>query len=409
MPERTVIGGFLTAPGDGALQVLRVAGRGVPDFLGRVFRPRGSAGSAGGGPRLGLLLDGDTVVDEVLVHLGEDGHSAEITTHGGRLTQRAVEDLLQRHGVDLVEASRLLERDLFREPGSSVDREAVAGLGRAWAREALHFFLEVLERGLVREVVLLRDALREEAWRDGPPRAARRLVDRIETLIRRAPFGCAFGEPPRLVLLGRPNAGKSTLANALFERERCLVTEEPGTTRDVVRDQATVLAYPFEIADTAGLRETEDPDERAGTRSSLGAARHAGLRLVLHPVDRPEAELASLLEEVEAVAPGAGRTVVVLTKADLVAEARARAAETATRVARPTLAVSARDGSGVDELRRFVLARSPFAGPSTGAMPCPFTPRQVGLLEEAGRNHAEGRSKAAAEALDRLLEGPVAP
>lgn len=410
MPERTVIGGFLTAPGDGALQVLRLAGRGVPDFLGRVFRPRGNPGSADrGGPRLGLLLDGDTVVDEVLVHLGEDGHSAEITTHGGRLTQRAVEELLQRHGVDLVEASRLLEHELFREPGRSVDREAVAGLGRAWCRGALFFYLEVLERGLVREVLLLRDALRAEAWLDGPPRAGQRLIERLETLIRRAPFGCAFGEPPRIALLGRPNAGKSTLANALFERERCLVTPEPGTTRDVVRDHAALLSFPFEIADTAGLRVTGDPDERAGTRASLAAAGTASLRLLLHPCDRPEAELASLLAELEAASPAAGRTVVVLTKADLVGDARSLARAVAARVKRPTLPVSAREGEGLDEVRRFLVARSPFAGPSTSEMPCPFTARQLALLEEARRAHSEGRSAAAVEALDLLLEGPVGP
>lgn len=395
MGDQGLIGGCLTPSGEGGLLVFRVEGDAVPGLLARIFRPQRPGASPRASLRYGHLVDGSEVVDEVLLVTEDAGRKAEISTHGGFGTQAAVEDLLVRRGVRLVDPESIA--DGMRPPrvGRAIDREARRGLSRAGAVQAMLFYLEALEGRLATEVAAVRDALRQRP-KDAAVMGS--LAGRLDTLIGRAPFGRAFQRPPSLVLLGPPNAGKSSLSNRLLGADRCIVTEEPGTTRDLIDQELSLEGYPFRLIDCAGVRSRAGTLERAGVERSLAAARDADLVLVL--LDGAE----RLTEEPELdrwlTDP---RALVALNKSDLprVLDPARLAAE----LRRPVFAVSAREGDGVASLVEAVLFRSPFRGPATRELACPFTSRQDELLRVA-RDELDRHADAAA-ALDAFLEEPA--
>ena len=397
MEQRDLKGACLTAPGEGGLQVFRIEGEAVPALVRRIFRPSGKTGPDDRGLRHGHLHDGQHVVDEVVVHLEEDGRGLEISTHGGLGTRAAVQELLDREGVVSVDTANLASSGVWkREPGATVAREARRGLEGSWSVQSMLFHLAALEGRLVREVIGIRDSLVQA--RNGVVGGP--AGSRLRSLLGRAPFGLSMCLPPALAIVGPPNVGKSTLLNALAGQDRCIVTSEPGTTRDLVTERAVLGGYAFEVLDTAGIRATEDPVERAGVDRALQAARDADLCLVVLDgtrSDDPGPELRALMAR-----PG---TLTVLNKTDLGLK---RAPEILERdLGRRVTPVSALNGEGIDVLVDRVVFRSAFGGTWTRDLPAPFTARQVAWLEQALGALAGGPSEAIA-ALDRFLDEPEA-
>jgi tRNA modification GTPase len=170
---------------------------------------------------------------------------------------------------------------------------------------------------------------------------------RIARLLATAPEGELLREGALTVLAGRPNSGKSSLFNALLGTERAIVTEVPGTTRDALEATLSIEGYPFRLADTAGLRETEDRVEGIGievARRYLAAA-----ELVLFCVEAGrdiEADEAAFLTKLDPA-----RTIVVRTKADRVGNGEWRMGNGEVMVAAP-------EGTGLEELRQLLLRRA---------------------------------------------------
>jgi len=387
MDDRALIGACLTAPGEGGLHVFRVRGQGVDRLLDHVFRP--ATGGRASGLRYGHLMDGDRVVDEVVVVHGGNGE-AEISTHGGDGVRAAVTSLLERSGVTVVEAAGLLVED---RPGPAIGAEARDGLSRARCVQGLLFYLAALEGGLAAEVSAVRDVVSRD------PDAAIRtsLVRRIDALLGRASFGCAFGAPPVILVAGPPNAGKSTLANRLIGRDRCIVTPDPGTTRDLVGEDLGLDGYPFRIVDSAGVRDTDDPVEAAGVQRTLAAGVDADLILLV--VDGSVPLPADPHLERLTARPG---VILVLNKQDLGAGPDPDGL--ARRLRCPVVRVSALEGFGADVLVGEALFRSPFRGPATRDFPCPFTERQLRCLQ-AARRAVRDDPGAASGSLTEMLEG----
>lgn len=181
-----------------------------------------------------------------------------------------------------------------------------------------------------------------------------------------------------LALLGRPNAGKSTLLNLLAGRDAAIVSETAGTTRDVIEVHLDLGGVPVIVADTAGLRDSEDAIEQEGVRRAADRADRADLRLlVLEPEDWPDvpADLRALTAD--------GRAMVLLNKADL-AGWGGRAADGANLDGAPVLPLSAKTGEGVDAFLADLTARvRGFALAGGGAAPAPTRARHRHALEEA--------------------------
>jgi tRNA modification GTPase len=162
-----------------------------------------------------------------------------------------------------------------------------------------------------------------------------------------------------VVLAGRPNSGKSSVLNRLAGYEAAIVTDQPGTTRDLVREQLEIDGLPVHIVDTAGLRDTNDIVEREGVRRTRGQLAVADLTLLV-----VDASAATPLDALLAEVPSGVPVIVVRNKIDLTGESPGLTAGINSSLVR----LSARTGAGLDDLREIIKARAGFTEPVEGTM-----------------------------------------
>jgi tRNA modification GTPase len=257
-------------------------------------------------------------------YTGED--VVEISTHGGLVVPAAAVAAFVAAGARLAEPGEFTRRAVLNGKMDLLQAEATADLidagSPAQRRRALH----QLERGLSGRLGALRQEVLDlegliaydidfPEEDDGPVSDARVrgawdvVRGRVSDLLRTAPEGERLREGALLVIAGRPNAGKSSLFNALLGTERAIVTEIPGTTRDAIEAHAVIEGFPFRLIDTAGLRDSEERVERLGIEVSRKYLAAADLVLFCEEEDDPSR--ATFLAKVQAP------VVVVRTKADL--------------------------------------------------------------------------------------------
>jgi tRNA modification GTPase len=226
---------------------------------------------------------------------------------------------------------------------------------------------------------------------------------RLAELERETSLAIDLLEPPKVVILGRPNAGKSTLFNALLGHERAIVSEQEGTTRDTIDDIAIIAGRPFRLMDTAGLRISTDIIESAGMKMGLSARSEA--RLALYLVDSQrflEAGPAAPLSELLGVDPGPWPALRLLSKSDKLSPGeRERLAERGPGEL-DWLLISASTGEGLDSLGAELRRRLAPNAPDCVQRPALFTAEHLALLEQA---QAQANSARAAQLLwDALLK-----
>jgi tRNA modification GTPase len=359
-----------TAAGRAAVAVVRLSGPGAARALEAV------AGAAPEPRRASVrrLADADgRVIDQALVlwfpgpgsYTGED--CAELHLHGGAAVVGALLETLSGLGLRLAEPGEFTRRAFENGKLDLAQAEAVADLIDAETEAQRRQALEQLEGRLSAVQARWRDALTEalalfEAAVDFPDEevpadvAARArpllaaLVRELEAAAADAQRGERVREGFRVALVGAPNAGKSTLLNALAGREAAIVTAQPGTTRDVIEVPLVLAGYKVLLADTAGLRDVTDEIEAEGVRRARAWADAADLRLWLvdGSADRPP----GLPDEV-----GAG-DLCLITKRDLpVGRAGAWAAEVARRIGLPSAEVTAKGPSDIAWLQQTLAER----------------------------------------------------
>ena len=351
-----------TPPGRSALAVIRLSGRGAFDVAGRCLRPfhpdRPRAAL-----RARLVHPGtDEHVDDVVAapfpaprsYTGED--VVEISTHGGLLVPGEAVAALVAAGARPAQPGEFTRRALLHGKLDLLQAEATADLIDAGAPAQRRRALRQLDRGLSSRLEALRGELLElEALiaydidfpeeDEGPVSPARvtaawRAVrERIKALLATAPEGERLREGALLVIAGPPNAGKSSLFNALLGQERAIVTEVPGTTRDAIEASTVIAGFPFRLVDTAGLRDSDDRVEQIGievARRYVDAA-----DLILFCEDHAAASGEQYARRRDAFLANLSAPVVrVTTKQDL-----------ATRPPPDGLPVSVVTGVGLDALR----------------------------------------------------------
>ena len=415
-----------TAPGRAAVAVVRVSGprtqTAVRTLAGDLPEPRRAS--------VRRLFDADGgEIDQALVlwfpgpgsYTGED--AAEFHVHGGTAVTGALVEALAGLGLRLAEPGEFTRRAFENGKLDLAQAEGVADLIDAETEGQRRQALEQLGGRLSQVQARWREALTEalalfEAAVDFPDEEvpadvaarARPVLETLAAEIEAAAADAARGERVRegfrIALVGAPNAGKSTLLNALAGREAAIVTATPGTTRDVIEVPMVLAGYKVLMADTAGLRDTADEIEAEGVRRARAWAEGADLRLWL--VDGSSEETPDLPAEI-----GEG-DLCLITKRDLpVGNAGAWAAEVARRIGIPAAEVTAR-GPGDMAWLKETLSERVVESLGGGEPPAATRLRHRELLAEASERlrHAIGHDehvelaaedvRLAARALDRI-------
>ena len=400
------IAAIATGAGVSAIGVLRVSGPAAIAAAEAVFRPRDGRPLSAHAPRAlvrGNLLgpDGETVDDCLAVffpaphsYTGED--SAEFHCHGSPIVLRLGLQALFAQGARQAGPGEFTRQAFLNGKLDLTEAEAVMDLIDAESAAAAKNALSQLGGSLRRMVEGVRDGLVDIASRfyavvdypdedieDIHPReieAALRTAD--ETLTRLlASFqrGQVLRAGVPAAILGRPNAGKSSLLNALLGYDRAIVTDIPGTTRDTVEEKCVLGGVLLRLIDTAGLRETEDAVEKLGTERSRRAAEDAGLVLALIDGSQP------VTPEDEAIlrlAAGKERWLLLLTKSDLPQKAvLPRLSALPGTAPAAVLSLSAKTGSGIPALETAVAELFPQGEAETGSLLT--NPRQADAVGRA--------------------------
>lgn len=335
------IAAISTPPGPGAIGILRLSGPEAVPIAERCFKPLGRKGLRDHAPRelvYGDLLDsGGQAIDRVLCtyslnpssYTGED--TAEFQCHGSPMVLTLGLEALFAAGARQARAGEFTRRAFLNGRLDLAQAEAVGDLLEAQSREGARHAAGQLAGALSKKIGDIYSALVDvmahfHAVLDYPDED----IDpfRLETLdealadqegeLNVLLASCGRGKLLRdgvpCAIVGRPNAGKSSLLNAMLGWDRAIVTDVPGTTRDTVEERCELGGVPLRLIDTAGLRDTEDPVEKLGVERSRRAMEEAGLILVLIDASQPaQEEDFALLREAMALAP----TILVWTKGDL--------------------------------------------------------------------------------------------
>ncbi|NLC58184.1 MAG: tRNA uridine-5-carboxymethylaminomethyl(34) synthesis GTPase MnmE [Armatimonadetes bacterium] len=370
------IAAIATAPGEAAIGVIRVSGPAALAIAARLFHPaapRSLEALPSHTVHLGQIRDPETgqPVDQVLLTLfraprsytGED--VVEISAHGGPVPLRRILALCLAQGARLAEPGEFTCRAFLHGKLDLAQAEAVMDVVSARTERGLDVALGQLEGRLSALVRAARDAVLPlvahlEATLDFPeevpemPRAAvaERIADArasVERLLAGAQAGRLYREGARVVIVGRPNVGKSSLLNALLREERAIVTAIPGTTRDVIEEGANIHGVPLRAIDTAGIRQTDDPIEAIGVQRTLDQLAAADLVLAVFDASQAlEEDDRRLLERVRG-----RRVLLVANKCDLPRRADLTLL-TESLPGVPLVCVSAREGTGLPALEEQV-------------------------------------------------------
>lgn len=407
------IAAIATAPGAGGIGIVRISGPQSREILSRMFSPA-SAKFSGFRPWVlhrGRALDHEGApLDDVLAvfmpgprtFTGED--VAEIHCHGGPFIVQAILETALRLGARAAERGEFSRRAFVNGRMDLSQAEAVAELIAAPSREALRYSLNRLDGLLGRKVTALRRRLEELRVQmslavDFPdeeveclaPEAFAAVVEDVAAAVRGLLTGQRRAQVMQqgalVVLAGAVNAGKSSLLNALLGRNRALVTDIPGTTRDFLEESCQLDGLPVRLTDTAGLRETDESVEEMGVALSRQKVRQADAILLLVDGGRlgPAGAAADICpdEAVREVLEQAGDIPVLLVwnKVDL---AEPAVWPPVWGHGRPCVRISASTGHNVDtlarRLRALLLDDGSHTPPSDGLAP---NARQSLVLERA--------------------------
>ncbi|MEJ1242522.1 tRNA uridine-5-carboxymethylaminomethyl(34) synthesis GTPase MnmE [Chryseolinea sp. T2] len=302
-PTDTIIA-LATPQGISAIAVIRLSGAESISIVQSCFHGKALSGQPSHTIHFGSIRDGSTIIDEVLVSIFRAPNSftkedsIEISCHGSMVIVRQIVKLLLARGARLASPGEFTKRAFLGGRFDLAQAEAVADLINAETDNARQAAMNQMRGGFSQEIQKLRDELVhfaslveleldfgeedvEFAKRDDLRKLIMQIKGYLLSLIQSFDEGNVIKNGVPTVIAGRPNAGKSTLLNALLNEERAIVSDIPGTTRDAIEDEMVLEGINFRFIDTAGLRETKDVIEALGIERTRERMKRASLIIYL--------------------------------------------------------------------------------------------------------------------------------
>ena len=372
MMEKT-IAAISTANGIGGIGVIRISGENALKVAEKVFRSvnqKKLTEMKGYTAAYGKIYDGDEMIDEAVALVFRAPHSytgedvVELSCHGGLyITKRTLRAVLQS-GASPAEAGEFTKRAFLNGKLGLTEAEAVMDIISAKGSQSAKAALSCMEGKLRQRIDSVRDTLINtaahlSAWADYPEEDIPEVDtenltsslsvcrDELSALLKTYDTGRIMREGVETVIAGRPNVGKSTIMNLLSGCERSIVTNVPGTTRDVIEETVMLGEIPLRLSDTAGIRSTDDPVEKIGVERAKDRILKAGLVLAVFDSSRPlsddDRELIELLSDAPSLA--------IINKTDLEKQLDTDYIQSKIK---HVIFISALSGEGTDELEKQV-------------------------------------------------------
>ncbi len=317
-PHSDSIVALATPQGVSALAVIRLSGKDAIEMTNRVFKGKDLTKQPTHTAHLGVIQQGEKSIDEVLVTVFREPNSftkensVEISCHGSMVIVKEIIKALLNQGARLAEPGEYTKRAFLNGRFDLAQAEAVADLIHAETDNARQAALNQMRGGFSKEIDHLRHELIhfaslieleldfgeedvEFAQRDELRQLILKIQGYLQTLIRSFDLGNVIKNGIPTVIAGKPNAGKSTLLNALLNEEKAIVSDIAGTTRDVIEDEIILDGVAFRFIDTAGLRDTTDKIESIGVERTRDRMQKAAL--ILYLVDLTNTSLPEVDEQ----------------------------------------------------------------------------------------------------------------
>ena len=367
----TTIAAISTAMSASGIGIVRISGENAMDVISRIYRSKGGKKKIKEVPshtiHYGYIYNGEELVDEVLVMImraprtftGED--TVEIDCHGGVYAMKRVLETVLKNGAEIAGPGEFTKRAFLNGRLDLSQAEAVMDVIQAKNDYALKSSMEHLRGSVqkairdIREKLIYHIAYIESALDDpehisldGYPQELLEVVDKeqqeVKRLLKSSSDGKIIQEGIQTVILGKPNAGKSSLLNLLLGENRAIVTDIAGTTRDILEEYITLHGITLKITDTAGIRETEDIVEKIGVDKAREMAQKADLILYVVdssvPLDENDEEIMSML--------GGKKAIILYNKTDLTPVIPLE--ELREKTGHPVIPISAKEETGIMEL-----------------------------------------------------------
>ncbi|PKL52476.1 MAG: tRNA uridine-5-carboxymethylaminomethyl(34) synthesis GTPase MnmE [Nitrospira bacterium HGW-Nitrospira-1] len=374
--ENDTIAAISTPVGQGGIGIVRISGPQALEIADRLFRAKKA--DIPSVARQASLLYGhiinpadNTIMDEALLSVMRSPHSytkedvVEINCHGGIISVKRTLEAVLAQGARLADPGEFTKRAFLNGRINLTQAEAVFDIITAKTEEGMRIAVEQLQGGLSEKLGHIKNKLLEigacaEAYIDFPEdeigiqtlqqirgrlAEAKDEINGLSSTFQEARF---FRDGLSVAIVGRPNVGKSSLLNILLKKDRAIVTELPGTTRDIIEDYLNINGLPIRIMDTAGIRNSEELVEKEGIRRSLHAIQNADFIIALLDGSEPLAEDDFQLMELIS----GKNAVVVINKSDLPAKL---SLETVREKTKEYLSLSALSGEGVETLKSAIF------------------------------------------------------